>query len=345
MKNAILITFLTVFTYLNVFGQTSSNRASSAMPTSTTTSSTSATSSTTVSATTASASTTSTTSNARADTLIKDDFLLFAGSNIDPNNDGSPVTSTSFEGIFKFTISKLVHMRVGAYSHRNFTKDSAVFQRTAYINTIPGSPLAIDTTQLAVQRYGLNREITTRSYGFYADVFRTLTNPEDKDLRISVFLRYEYVYRQRVSPITSIESAIIDTIPYSQQLASQRIVVINSPISRDNYFSFPSHIYQQYISVGFAIEKATKAFDLFFQPTFGFVVTKQRIQRGDETIFPPTIRQAILGLKAQATVKVLDVTLTADIKGITSASPFTNITVGIPISYSKITERIKKAYD
>lgn len=339
MKHALLTAlWLMIAVQLNALGQenTPASRTLSSAPT---------TSTTTASATTPETpGTTVAAGNTRADTIVKNDFLLFVGSNIDPNNNDSPVTSTSFEGIFKFTLGEGIHMRTGAYSNRNFTTDSGAVQRTVYINTIPGSRPAIDTTQLAVQRYSLDRETTTKSIGFYTDLFIDLTKPDNKNLRVSWFVRYEYVYRSRSSPITALESRFLDTIPYTRQLSNQGILINNLPVTRDNLFTFPTYLNQHYITTGFAVEKSTKAFDIFLQPTFGIAFTSQRFQRFDRQVITTT-RQATVGFKAQATVKVLDITLTADIKDLTTPNPFTNISLGIPISYSKITERVKKAME
>jgi len=274
------------------------------------------------------------------DTLVTNDFILFVGSNIDPNNDKSVVTSTSFEALTKFKFDEHWHMRIGGYSYRNFTSDSGSISsnlpRIAYVNATPGSTPKVDTTNLIVQQYSLTQKTTTRSYGLYVDQYYAVVNT--KTYRMSPYIRYEYTYRRIEPTLTDVNSKILDTTTLNKNLVNQNIIIRNSLFSRDNVFLSSQTINQHYLVIGMALEYSSKAIDLFFQPMWGWAFTFQEFSTR------PLIAKknnGTVGIKLQAVIKVLDVNLAADFRDLHTPRPYTNISIGIPVSYSKLKEKFK----
>ncbi|WP_128547188.1 hypothetical protein [Larkinella soli] len=276
-----------------------------------------------------------------APVLIRDDVLLFTGSNIDPANDGAALTSFSFETIFKLDLGKGFHMRLGGYSNRNFSTDSATaLPQTRYITTTPGIPAEVGKTQLVVQRFVQDVRTTTRSAGLYADLFYTLAGKKSKDFRLSVTSHFEYVRRKIIPTVAFVNVGDTDTITYTQALADRRIVIQSSLTTSENAFVPRRNLDQYFITAGIAIEKATRLFDIFFQPLGGVVVNNLKYSHRPNQLFVSSY--FTLGVRAQATIKLLDVTLAIDLKDINTSSPFTNVSIGIPVSGKKLTERVKE---
>ena len=273
-----------------------------------------------------------------APTIQRNDFLLFAGSNFDPANEGGTLNNFSFEGIFKYDLPGRFHMRIGGYSNRNFSVDSATaLPQTRYINTTPNQPLVVGTSQIAIQTFSIDSRATTRSVGLYGDLFLALLN--QKDTRISAAGHVEYVRRTIVPTISVVGSVVRDTVIFTQELANRNPVVSSRLTANDNIFVPRRNIDQYYFGVGVVIERATKVFDLFIEPFASFVITNTRLSSRPSVIQQ---RQVTLGVRGQATVKLLDVTLAIDLKDINTPRPFTNVSIGIPVSAKSLTDKLKK---
>jgi hypothetical protein len=268
--------------------------------------------------------------------FYKNDVMLFIGTTLDPNNSTNKVKGLSIEASVPFQIDDFTWMRIGAYLHPNFSRDSTSVTRTDYYK-LNGRPLVDKISYIGKQNSRIDIGYQIESIGLYTDLFWPLSNKkhtfEDRNnVRVSPFLHFEWARRTK-TPKMAFSSVKVDTLRYVSAERDEKI--LDEQPTSENFFTSKSIVTQLYFTVGTTVEAHFPNVYLMFQQHIGYrqsFINRMIGNSGDRA------SQASVNIRLAARIKEV-FTLSADLKDIFTREDYINISFGIPVN---LTEALKK---
>ncbi|GGB87753.1 hypothetical protein [Dyadobacter sediminis] len=269
--------------------------------------------------------------------FYKNDVMLFIGTTLDPNNSTNKVKGLSIEASVPFQIDDFTWMRIGAYLHPNFSRDSISFARTDYFK-LNGRPLVDKISYIGKQNSRIDIGYQIESIGLYTDIFWPLSNKkhtfEDKNnVRVSPFIHFEWARRTK-TPKMAFSSAKVDTLRYV--LAERPERILDEQPTSENFLTSRSIMTQLYFTAGTTVEAHFPNVYLMFQQHIGY--RQDFINRMIGNIREVKTSQFSVNIRLAVRIKEV-FTLSADLKDIFTKQDYVNISFGIPVN---LTDALKK---